>query len=220
MDQYACQSYSRSDNSHRIHNICFTHLVLQQKYLQYWCYFSSVFVFDIHKIRIWSFHTMALEGRKCRHELAVHVNLRPFLLQLQKDFLYPTTYILYSTSFSTRLARETESGLSHMADVYRPGGAERGAGWHVHGHAHSRRRRPRRDGCGESELCEVQKRGNESRSEGMARTAWHLNRGFPPCTLSSLRSFCLHKDRLFTHSAYQSARVLRILSVKKQKTTC
>lgn len=33
--------------------------------------------------------------------------------------------------------------------------------------------------------------------ERMAPTAWHLNRGFPLSTLSSLRFFCFHKENLF-----------------------
>lgn len=64
-------------------------------------------------------------------------------------------------------------------------------------HAQTHKGQQRRDKGGESEPWELQKRGNKSRRERMARTAWHLNRGFPLCTLSSLRSFCLHKERLF-----------------------
>ncbi len=43
----------------------------------------------------------------------------------------------------------------------------------------------------------------------MARTAWHLNRGFPLCTSSSLRSFCLHKERLF-HIAHRVQECVRV----------
>lgn len=191
-------SYSRSDNSHRIHNICFSHLVLQPKYLHYWCYFSSGFVFDIHKIRIWSFHTVALEGRKCRHELALHVNppvpsscscKQIFFTQQPTSCTRPppplgwhegqkAVWVICPTC--TAPVGQSEGRVGTCSDTPTGAGGVRGG-----------------DGCGESELCEVQKRGNESRSEGMARTAWHLNRGFPPCTLSSLRSLCLHKGRLF-----------------------
>lgn len=39
--------------------------------------------------------------------------------------------------------------------------------------------------------------------ERMAPTAWHLNRGFPLCTLSFLR-FCFHKESFF-HTAPSDA---------------
>lgn len=106
-------------------------------------------------------------------------------------------------------ARETKSGSSHLSDAV--------PRWHVQGtsrpHAPTHRRRPGRNGREQREPCEVRKGGNESRSEGMACTAWHLNRGFPPCTSSSLCSCCLHKGWLFTHSWYESAGVLCRLSV-------
>lgn len=54
----------------------------------------------------------------------------------------------------------------------------------------------------------------------MARTAWHLNRGFPLCTSSSLRSFCLHKT--ISHSSYESKSVfvyacVYVLSLHKHR---
>lgn len=161
--------------------------------------FSITLIFNIYQIRIWSFCTLLLEQRKFRPELVLHVNLHLFLSQLQTDFLYPTTYFLYSTSFSTRLAQGTEVVWVIYATRAAPRVQSNAfAQWHPHARMH--RRCLKWDGRGESEPCEVRKRGNESRSEGLARTAWHLNRGFPPCTLSSLRSFCLHKGWLSTHS--------------------
>lgn len=55
-------------------------------------------------------------------------------------------------------------------------------------HACMYKRQWRRDEGGKSETREVQKRSNKTRGERMARTAWHLNRGFPLCTSSSLHS--------------------------------
>lgn len=61
-------------------------------------------------------------------------------------------------------------------------------------HAHTHRRQQRKGEGGESESWEVQRRGNKSRRERMARTTWHFNRGFPLCTSSSLRSLCLQEN--------------------------
>lgn len=58
---------------------------------------------------------------------------------------------------------------------------------------------------------EVQKGGNKSRRERMARTAWHLNRGFP---LATRHSFCLHKQRLL-HAAWMSMLAHRCVSREK-----
>lgn len=69
------------------------------------------------------------------------------------------------------------------------------ATWHVFSranmHKHARETRVRN-------LSPEGRRKEEIRAgERMAPTAWHLNRGFPLCTLSSLRSFCFHKENLF-----------------------
>lgn len=190
--------------------------MLQQKYLQYWCYFSSV---------------SYLTFMKSEFGLSVPQHLRRGSVDM--CWCYTSTSIsspcsckqIFFTQRPTSCTwppsplgwHERRKRFESYVRRLRPrwGRARSGLAraWSLP-HAPTHRRRPRRDGRGESEPCEVQKRGNERRSEGMARTAWHLNRGFPPCTLSSLR--CLHKGRLFTHSSYQSARVLCILSVKEQ----
>lgn len=124
-------------------------------------------------------------------------------LQLQTYFLYSNmhpAFILLLPSWLILVAQRQNRSVSSLRAHDQDHECEPQAGTCTptksRPHARTHERQRRRDEGGESEPWGVQKRGNKNRRERMALTAWHLNRGFPLCTSSSLRSFCLHKERL------------------------
>lgn len=87
-----------------------------------------------------------------------------------------------------------KAGMCHLKD-----GGRSDTTWHVFSRASMQKHA--RGEKGETEVRNPSPEGRRKEEiragERMAPTAWLLNRGFPPCTSSSLRSFCFQKERPF-----------------------